>query len=142
MEKLFYYAQLIDGAHILCTVLLALSSFAFLVTFIATMVNVREHDAVEFSESTRLGAIASYRAFRKWAYRTFALAIFCALFVIFVPSKKTFLFMIGGSAVDKVVANNPEVKEIPGNTLELLNEYIKAETVKLREGSKPTDAKE
>ena len=40
--------------------------------------------------------------------------------------------MVGGSAVDKVVENNPEIKEIPGNTIDLLNEYIKAQTENIK----------
>jgi hypothetical protein len=47
--------------------------------------------------------------------------------VVFIPEKKTFLFMVGGKAVDTLV-DKTNIEEIPGNTINLLNEYIKAET--------------
>ena len=45
-----------------------------------------------------------------------------------VPSKQTYLFMVGGRVVDSAVDSNPEIKELPANTLNLLNEYIKQKT--------------
>lgn len=58
------------------------------------------------------------------------------LITVFTPTKQTYLFMCGGAAVDSIVEDNPEVKELPGNTLNLLNEYIKLETEKIKKGKK------
>ncbi len=60
-------------------------------------------------------------------------AVLSVLAAIFVPSKKTYLFMVGGRYIDSVISENPEIQELPKNTIELLNEYIKAETEELRE---------
>lgn len=40
--------------------------------------------------------------------------------------------MMGGKVVDTTIENNPEIKELPGNTINLLNEFIEAETDKIR----------
>ena len=47
--------------------------------------------------------------------------------------------MVGGKAVDSIVEKNPEVKELPENTLNLLNEYIKAETEKVKAKNEKDD---
>ena len=41
--------------------------------------------------------------------------------------------MMGGRVVDQAITENPDIKQIPANTLDLLNEYIKLETEKVRE---------
>ena len=40
--------------------------------------------------------------------------------------------MVGGKAVDTLV-DKTSIEEIPGNTIDLLNEYIKAETDGIRQ---------
>lgn len=60
-----------------------------------------------------------------------ALAVSIAL-AVFVPSRETYLFMVGGKVVDEAVKEAPQLKELPGNTLDLLNEYIQTETERVR----------
>lgn len=75
--------------------------------------------------------------FPKWIKKTLPrwliMVAFAALTLIFVPNKRTYLFMVAGRGIDNVVSSNPGIKDIPANTLELLNEYIKLETEEIRE---------
>ena len=41
--------------------------------------------------------------------------------------------MMGGRVVDMTVENNPQLKEIPGKTIDLLNAWIEEETKSLLE---------
>ena len=126
MENLFYLAQIFGALGTISRIVLAISGMALFVSGIIYLVADEEND---YSPEDRPNA-------KKVFKRTLPIAIVSLLFVVFVPTKKTFLFMVGGHAVDKAIERNPEVKDIPGNTLELLNEYIKSETKELREKKK------
>lgn len=120
MEKIFYFAQVCNGLSNFSIVLLIVSGVALffsIVGYINAKVECDDH-AEEISGTT---------------CKVFApIVIIAALMVIFVPTKQTFLFMVGGHVVDSIVDDHPEVKEIPGNTLDLLNEYIKTATADLK----------
>lgn len=119
MEKIFYFAQVFNSLHYIATVLIVITIAAILITLIKIDCDFSfdEEDLKYFKKTVQYIAI------------TFTIGI---LGVTFCPTKRTYLFMIGGRVVDELVENNPTIKEIPGNTIDLLNEYIKLETEKIR----------
>ena len=114
MEKLFYLAQVFDGLNIVGTVFLFLSAIALTVAVITKLVNYDPEDE-------------EWEMLTKWSRKFAWILVISIMIEIFVPSKRTYLFMIGGKAVDTLV-DQTNIGEIPGNTINLLNEYIKAET--------------
>ena len=119
MESIFYFAQLFSGLN---TVSILAIIFGFLGSTIFLMEGVVDYTNTENERSI----------FRKWAKKSFIILLIGIFGTVFIPSKETYLFMIGGKVVDNIVKDNPQVKEIPGNTLDLLNEYIKTKTEDLR----------
>lgn len=120
MEKIFYLAQILGGLNTVSIVLLV-CSFILLITALISWGLAScdyDEDAVKVSKKLMKPAIIGI--------------IIGALLNIFVPSKETFLFMVGGKVVDSTIANKPEIKELPENTLNLLNEYIKTATEQLK----------
>ena len=114
MEKLFYLAKVFDGLNTVGTVFLVIT--AILLCFLIPMkYYCYDEDDNEWSTMS------------KWIRRCWTVLIISLTFVIFIPDKKTFLFMVGGKAVDTLVEKT-DIEEIPGNTIDLLNEYIKVET--------------
>ena len=121
MEKIFYLAQICEGLSITGHIFLVISGAAIFISLIGITM------AEDWSEE-----------YPKKIFRAITpIFIVSLLLTIFVPSKRTFLLMMGGKAVDAIVEDKPELKELPGNTLDLLNEYIKAETEKIK--NKNTD---
>ena len=118
MEKLFYLAQVFDGLHALFVAAVVISGILVGIAVLAIPCSEFDDDVVPKCKQM----IKKYTP----------VLIIGALGIIFTPTKETFLFMIGGKAVDTLVENNPEVSEIPSNTINLLNEYIKSETEKIR----------
>lgn len=131
MEKLFYLAQVIGGIHTLFGVVLSVGCVLAIVVSINAIADADEYDTGPKYEKEE--HLISYKVTKKWAYRLWFIVLISALVTIFVPSKRTYLFMVGGQVVDKAIEQKPEVKELPGNTLELLNEYIKTSTENLKE---------
>lgn len=122
MEKLFYLAQVFDGLNIVGTVFLFLSAIALTVAVITKLVNYDPEDE-------------EYEMLTKWSRKFAWILVISIMIEIFVPSKRTYLFMIGGKAVDTLV-DQTNIGEIPGNTINLLNEYIKAETENVKNKNK------
>ena len=120
MEKIFYLAQILGGLNTFSTVLLICSFILLITTLIAWAIGFCECDSDLTNASKKLIKPAVIGI------------IVGALLNIFVPSKETFLFMVGGKVVDSAISNNPEIKELPENTLNLLNEYIKTATEQLK----------
>lgn len=119
MEKIFYLAQVLGGLNTLFAVLTGLLSVTFLFIAIGIIVCKSEGDEIPKEMMKMFSTIP-------------LILIISIIGIIFIPSKQTFLFMIGGRAVDSIVEDKPEIKELPGNTFDLLNEYIKAETEKVK----------
>ena len=120
MEKIFYLAQILGGLNTVATVLL-ICSFILLITALISWGIAScdyDEDAVKVSKKLMKPALIGI--------------VVGALLNIFIPSKETFLFMVGGKVVDSAIANKPEIKELPKNTLNLLNEYIKTTTEQLK----------
>lgn len=120
MEKIFYLAQVFSALHALSIVLIVVSIFVALFLGLWYICDVSDFDSEESSFIKKVGR-----------YIVTSLII-GALMLTFCPTKKTYLFMVGGRVVDELVENNPTIREIPGNTIDLLNEYIKLETEKIR----------
>lgn len=120
MEKIFYFAQLVGAINTIAIVLLVISIIAGI--FIGLWLLF---EGWYFNEKESF-------VFKKISKYVISIFIVGSLGVIFCPTKQTYLFMVGGRVVDELVENNPTIKEIPGNTIDLLNEYIKLETEKIR----------
>ena len=116
IEKLFYLAKVVFQ------VFLTISAFVFVAATIVALANY--YDEGPEAEYYKTGS--------KWAKILFVVVLFNIIGYTFTPDKETFLFMMGGKVVDTTIENNPEIKELPGNTINLLNEFIEAETDKIR----------
>jgi predicted CDP-diglyceride synthetase/phosphatidate cytidylyltransferase len=128
MEKIFYLAQVFNGLNTLGIVFLVLFAIVLIACIPIKYCNYDPED----EEWTILS---------KWIRRAWWVVAISCLFVIFVPEKKTFLFMVGGKAVDELVEHT-DIEEIPGNTVNLLNEYIKAETENVKAKNHPSEKAE
>ena len=60
---------------------------------------------------------------KKWLKTTLIAAIVSALVSTFVPSKQTYLFMVGGNALEEI-AKNEKVQERASKTIDLLDQYL------------------
>ena len=116
MEKLFYFSNVLDGLNTLFVVLMILAGISAVAFLIFAISEYDEDDVKKYVKAT----IASVVVF-----------FVSILGIIFVPDKKTYLLMKGGKAVDVAIENNEEIRDIPENTLNLLNEYIKTVTNEL-----------
>ena len=122
MEKLFYFAKVFDGLNTVGIVFMVLAAIAICVLIPCKYVTKYEYGygASETKED-------KVNCFSRWIRRCWWILSISIVLTIFVPDKKTFLFMAGGKAVDTLV-DKTDIEEIPGNTINLLNEYIKEET--------------
>ena len=118
MEKIFYLAQVFNGLNTL--------GIVFLVVFTLALVVCMPLKYSMYDENDKEWEILS-----TWIKRSWWMVAISSMLVIFVPEKKTFLFMVGGKAVDELV-DHTDIEEVPNNTINLLNEYIKAETEKVK----------
>lgn len=133
MEKIFYSAQVIGGLHTMFSIILGVCMVAALFVTIGAIVNAADYDdAVDRRRNNAEESLWGYRVFKKWATILWVVVLFSACVKIFVPNKQTFLFMVGGAVVDNAIEHKPEIKELPENTLNLLNEYIKEATENVR----------
>lgn len=137
MEKIFYLSQVIGGLHTMFGIILGICLCVALFVTIGTIMAAHEHDNPEedYSFSTKEArdayaeeCLLGYKALKKWATILWTVVFISACVKIFVPTKQTFLFMLGGAVVDNAIEHKPEIKELPENTLNLLNEYIKEAT--------------
>lgn len=124
MERVFYYAQIIDGLNTLFSFVCGACGIAAIYLSVAAFVIYYDANDQE--------SLIKCKSLRRWAIRVWSILAVAIVGIIFIPTKQTFLFMVGGHAVDSMIERHPGIKDIPGNTLDLLNEYIKAETEKIR----------
>ena len=118
MEKIFYLAQVFDGLHIVGIVFLVLAAIAL--CFLFPFKYITLYDGYDRAKEKS-------EIYSRWIRRCWWIFSIGLIITVFVPEKKTFLFMVGGKAVDTLIEKT-DIEEIPGNTINLLNEYIKAET--------------
>ena len=117
MSKIFYLAQIFNALHTLGTVIFAFGLAAVIMLGIALMVE-------DGSDDIKTGFKFSL-----------VVTILGLLATVFVPTRETYLFMKAGDGVEQFVNSSDSAKELPSNTIDLLNEYIKAETAKVKEKS-------
>lgn len=119
MEKIFYLAQIFNSLHWIAIILTAIAIAAILITLtkIDCDFSFDEDELIHFKKTIRYIVI------------TFCIGL---LGLTFCPTKQTYLFMVGSRTIEDVIENNSTLKEVPGNTIDLLNEYIKLETEKIR----------
>ena len=141
MEKIFYLAQVIGGLQTMFGIILGICMAVAIFVTIGAIVMAQDHDNPEenhgFSTKEARDAyveesLLTYKALKKWATILWTVVFISACVKIFVPNKQTFLFMVGGAVVDNAIEHKPEIKELPENTLNLLNEYIKEATDDVR----------
>jgi hypothetical protein len=65
----------------------------------------------------------------RWGLGLLLLFIFLR---IVTPSKNTIYLMAGGKLVDMTIENNPQIKEVPGKTIDLLNAWLEKETGEIK----------
>ena len=116
MEKIFYLAYIFNAVRIIGIFMFVLGILGSAVFGISRYTDCEEKDD------------PAYPSMTKGLHLFIALLVVGAIITVFVPDKKTYLFMKGGQYVDTLVEDNPDVKELPSNTISLINEYIKAET--------------
>ena len=118
MEKIFYLAQIFDGLNLISGIVLVVSGIVFLIFFIMILTNCcfDNEECLSIKKGIKISII---------------IFIISSILSIFIPSKKTYLLMMGGKAVDELISDT-DLEEIPANTINLLNEYIKAETDKIK----------
>lgn len=119
MEKIFYLAQVFGVLNTIGHIVLVISVVALFIE--GCLVIAAEDD----DERKKTQTIKDCKRACKKSSIFLALGF---LLTCFVPSKETYLFMVGGKVVDSAIEQNPSVKDLPGNTLQLLNEYIVSKT--------------
>ena len=122
MEKIFYYASVFETFRIIAGLILAIGLIAFIGFFIYAI-----------DEYVHYGKNEDLSFFIKADALCLLIVLFSSLIVVFIPSRETYLLMKGGKVVDTAINNNEDLKNIPENTLNLLNEYIKTVTEELSE---------
>ena len=122
MRDIFYISRVLGTVNMLFTITFVIAT---LIAIIGTICFLSETMNSKLDEEEKM-------VFR-WIKGLWIYVVISGLCMIFIPDQKTYLFMTGGSVVDNIIEEKPEIKELPGNTLNLLNEYIKKETGKLKE---------
>lgn len=119
MEKIFYLAQIFGGLNaiaILGIIISVITILVFTIWFSSAGLYDKEANA-------HWGREEDYKFGVKWIKRcTIALTVFIVT-AIFVPSKKTYLFMVGTHALEEI-ATNERVQATAGKTLDLLDQYL------------------
>ena len=128
MEKLFYFAKVCGGLNTIGIAFMVIAAIVLCVLIPCKYVTKYEY-SYGGTNDTKEDKVNS---FSRWIRRAWWVLSIGIVLTIFVPDKKTFLFMVGGKAVDTLV-DKTSIEEIPGNTINLLNEYIKAETEGIRQ---------
>lgn len=125
MEKIFYLAYIFNAVRIIGIFMFAFGILGSVVFGISRYTDCEGKDD------------PGYPSMTKGLHLFLTMLVVGAIITVFVPDKKTYLFMKGGQYVDTLVEDNPDVKELPSNTINLINEYIKAETESVK--SKKSD---
>lgn len=125
MEKAFYLAQLFGGLNTVFTIFGVIFGVALIVTLVGRIISSNYEDySCNFTEKEHI-------IWKRSNKITTLLGIIFITLAIILPSKRTYLLMMSGKIVDMTIEQNPEVKEIPEKTIELLNTWLDQETKKL-----------
>ena len=115
MEKIFYFAQLFGAVSAIAVTLIVVSLLVLLVLAIWYF-SEGYYDPAEYEKDDA-------NVCKKWMKTTVILAIVGILVATFTPSKRTYLFMVGGHALEEI-ANNERVQERASKTIDLLDQYL------------------
>jgi hypothetical protein len=129
MEKMFYLAELIGKLNNVCTILAILFSIAMAIGWIGRVISTIGEDYTECDKKA-LKQVSKYSTI---------FGIIFILAALILPSKDTYLLMMGGRVVDLTIEGNPQIKEIPEKTIDLLNAWIEEETKNLMEKNEQGD---
>ena len=119
---MFYLAELIRSLNTVCTAFAIIFSLAMVIGWVGKIISKLSDDYMENDKKF-------FKLLSKYA------TIFGIIFIlsaVILPSKKTYLLMMGGKVVDLTIENNPQIKEIPDKTIDLLNAWIEGETKNLK----------
>ena len=125
MERIFYLANVFGALSKIFTLIFAISFIAFIVFIVGAC--VQEHDYGKDDEDAKL--------FRKWIKYTSVILVVSFLGHTFIPDKDTYLLMKGGEIVEEAYKNSSDLQELPKNTAEFLNEYVKTLTKELKDAN-------
>lgn len=123
MERMFYLAELIGNLDKACSAIAIIFSIAMAIGWIGRVISTVGEDYTEGDK----------KAFKQVSKYSTIFGIIFILAALILPSKNTYLLMMGGKVVDMTVENNPQLKEIPGKTIDLLNAWIEEETKNIKE---------
>ena len=115
MEKIFYLAQILGAINTISAVLIGISLFALLILVIWYF-NEGYYDPADYEKDDA-------KVCKKWIRTSLIVAIIATLISTFTPSKQTYLFMVGGHALEEI-ANNEKVQERASKTIDLLDQYL------------------
>lgn len=139
MWKLFYLADVVDTLDCALGWLVALSVILFGITLIWRLIYRFDYSYDIESEKDKDGDPnedrLQYLSLCKMNRIGLVLFILFLILKIATPSKNTIYLMAGGKLVDLTIENNPQIKEVPGKTIDLLNAWLEKET----EGLKPKE---
>lgn len=131
MEKIFYLANVFEGINLLATILMIVGCIVCVV-FGIMYISARINNEVTKGDDKFMKALMK---------PTLIITVVSILCVVFVPGRKTYLLMSAGKIVDKVAANDPKVRDIPKNTIELLGSFLQSELQKLEEDKAEEETK-
>ena len=123
MEKIFYLANVFEGINLLATILMIVGCIVCVV-FGIMYISARINNEVTKDDDKFMKALMK---------PTLIITVVSILCAVFVPGRKTYLLMSAGKIVDKVAENDPKVKDIPKNTIELLGSFLQSELQKLED---------
>lgn len=123
MERMFYLAELIGSLDKVCTGLAIVFFIAMVIGWVGRAISSCCSDYTEDDK----------KAFKQVSKYSTIFGIVFILAALILPSKNTYLLMMGGKVVDMTIENNPQLKEIPGKTIDLLNAWIEEETRNIKE---------
>lgn len=115
MEKIFYLAQLFGAINTISAVLIGISLFALL-CLVIWYFSEGYYDPADYEEDDA-------KVCKKWIRTSLIVTIIATLISTFAPSKQTYLFMVGGHALEEI-ANNEKVQERASHTIDLLDQYL------------------
>ena len=115
MEKIFYLAQLFGAINTISAVLIGISLFALL-CLVIWYFSEGYYDPADYEEDDA-------KVCKKWIRTSLIVTIIATLISTFAPSKQTYLFMVGGHALEEI-ANNEKVQERASKTIDLLDQYL------------------
>lgn len=114
MEKIFYIAQLLGALNTFVTVI-----YVFAIVAIILLGMVYFGGELYDPDNDENGALVC----KKWLKNSAIITIVAVLIAIFVPDKQTYLFMVGGRAMEEI-SNSEKVQDRASKTIDLLDQYL------------------